>query len=160
MIDQKTYMQEYGQKNRERLSAYKSAWRKKRLETDPEYRNKINELQAALRARKENPEQKAKAAIRTALWKKANPGRVIANTTRRKKYIKIRTPKWLTEIDFERMQTQYQLAALLTKLTNSPWEVDHAIPLLSKKVSGLHTPSNLRVIPRKDNLAKSNRFEV
>lgn len=138
----------------------KQEWQKEKRK-DPAYRARENKLQAIRRANKgtslEDPE---KVRARTKVWKQANPGKVIANTTRRKKHIRLRTPNWLTPIDFERIQTQYQLAALLTKITNSPWEVDHNIPLLGKNVSGLHVPSNLKVIPRKDNLTKSNRFEV
>jgi len=138
----------------------KQEWQKEKRK-DPAYRARENKLQAIRRANKgtslEDPE---KVRDRTKAWKQANPGKVIANTTRRKKHIRLRTPNWLTPIDFERIQTQYQLAALLTKITDSPWEVDHNIPLLGKNVSGLHVPSNLKVIPRKDNLTKSNRFEV
>jgi len=138
----------------------KSEWTKEKRK-DPAYRARENELQAIRRAIKgtslESPE---KVRARTKAWKEANPAKVIANTTKRKKHIRLRTPNWLTPIDFERIQTQYQLAALLTKVTGSPWEVDHYVPLLGKNVSGLHIPFNLRVIPRQENLAKSNKFEV
>jgi len=160
MFNKQEYQKEYFQKNRERLSAYRTAWSKEKSK-DPEYRARKNELQKIRRATKgtslESPE---KVRARVKAWKEANPAKVIANTTKRKKHIRLRTPNWLTPIDFERIQTQYQLAVLLTKITDSPWEVDHDIPLLGKNVSGLHVPSNLRVIPKQDNLAKSNRFEV
>lgn len=69
-----------------------------------------------------------------------------------------RTPAWLTDVDFERIGNEYKLAALLTKLTKSPWHVDHVIPLQGKMVSGLHVPSNLRVLPAKENICKSNNY--
>lgn len=69
-----------------------------------------------------------------------------------------RTPKWLTDIDFERIQTQYKLAEILTKLHNEPWHVDHIIPLQGKLVSGLHVPSNLQVILGSENCSKQNSF--
>ena len=160
MINQKEYQKDYFKKNREQLSAYRLAWSKEKRK-DPAYRARENELQSIRRATKgtslEDPEI-VKARVKA--WKQANPGKVIANTTKRKKHIKLRTPKWVSDIDFERMQTQYQLASLLTKVTGSPWEVDHDIPLLGKNVSGLHVPANLRVIQKQDNLKKSNRFEV
>jgi len=138
----------------------KSKWTKEKRK-NPAYRARENELQAIRRAIKGTSlESSEKVRARTKAWKEANPAKVIANTTKRKKHIRLRTPNWLTPIDFERIQTQYQLASLLTKVTGSPWEVDHYVPLLGKNVSGLHVPSNLRIIPRQDNLAKSNRFEV
>ena len=160
MTDQKEYQKEYFQKNRERLSAYRTAWSKEKRK-DPEYRARENELQKVRRATKgtslEDPEI---VKARSKAWKKANSWKVIANTTKRKAHIKIRTPKWLTDIDFERIQNEYKLAAILTKVTGTPWEVDHIYPLLGKTVSGLHVPSNLRAIKKSDNLAKSNKFEV
>lgn len=71
-----------------------------------------------------------------------------------------RTPKWLTDTDFERIQNEYKLASILTKLTGNEWHVDHIIPLQGKIVSGLHVPKNLKVLPAKENIAKNNRYEV
>jgi len=137
----------------------KTEWKRQKRQ-DPAYRARENELQAIRRAKKVDPERLSKQAINTKKWKKANPGKVVANTTKRKTHIRLRTPKWLTDIDFERMQNEYRLASLLSKVTGSAWEVDHIIPLLGKTVSGLHVPSNLRAIQKMDNLAKSNKFEV
>lgn len=40
------------------------------------------------------------------------------------------------------------------------WHLDHVIPLQNKHVCGLHVAWNLDVIPSRDNLEKSNKFEV
>jgi hypothetical protein len=71
-----------------------------------------------------------------------------------------RTPKWLTQDDFWVMREAYELAALRTKMFGFSWHVDHDIPLRGKRVSGLHTPNNLRVVPATVNQAKTNKFEV
>jgi hypothetical protein len=71
-----------------------------------------------------------------------------------------RTPAWLTEIDKERIQNEYKLAALQTKITGEPWHVDHIIPLQGEYVSGFHVPSNLKAIRGKDNISKHNKFEI
>jgi len=138
----------------------KTEWKRQRRK-DPAYRAREAELQAIRRATKgtslENPEA---TRIRSALWKKANPAKVIANTTRRKKHIKLRTPAWLTKDDHKVIWGFYSIAAMLTKHNGEQWEVDHVIPLLGKNVSGLHVPSNLQLLHSSENLKKSNQFEV
>jgi hypothetical protein len=70
-----------------------------------------------------------------------------------------RTPKWLTPDDMWAMAQAYELAALRTQLFGFPWHVDHIIPLRGRRVSGLHVPTNLQVIPGVDNCRKSNRVD-
>lgn len=71
-----------------------------------------------------------------------------------------RTPKWLTDDDIWLMEQAYELAGLRQQTTGIEWHVDHILPLRGKKVSGLHVPINLRVIPRAENQRKTNKFEV
>ena len=94
------------------------------------------------------------------LYRQNNPHMNAKKQAKREAAKKQRIPKWLTEVDFERIQNEYALAAILTKLCGTPWHVDHIIPLQGKLVSGLHVPSNLRVLPAKENIAKNNRYEV
>ena len=156
--DNKAYMQQYAQENRKRLSAYKLAWKKNRLE-NPEYRERQNELQRIRRASNPSQEQAQKSRIRSAVWKENNKGKVVANTTARKKHVRIRTPKWLDKSDKFEMECVYMYCAALRKI-GLKYEVDHEIPLLGANVSGLHVPSNLRVVHEDVNRAKSNRYEV
>jgi hypothetical protein len=56
------------------------------------------------------------------------------------------------------MKEAYDLADMRSKLFGFLWHVDHIIPLQGKKVSGLHTISNLQVIPAIINTRKSNKW--
>jgi len=122
------------------------------------------------RAKKEN---QVKDSEKKKQWYLQNKQRIIANigvwvknnrdksnaTKAKYRAAKLqRTPKWLTDIDFERIETQYKLAEILTKLHNEPWHVDHVIPLQGKLVSGFHVPSNLQVIRGSENCSKQNTF--
>lgn len=71
-----------------------------------------------------------------------------------------RTPKWLTEEDLRRIEEIHAEAVRITEVSGIRHEVDHILPMQGRLVSGLHVPGNLRVIPKKDNAAKSNRYEV
>ena len=71
-----------------------------------------------------------------------------------------RTPAWLTADDFWIIEEAYALAQLRTHMLGVDFHVDHIIPLRGKKVSGLHVPTNLRVIPATENQQKTNKFEV
>ena len=69
-----------------------------------------------------------------------------------------RTPAW--DPNAHLIIAKYQLAAMLSQASGIEHHVDHIIPLQGKKVSGLHTFANLRVIPGSDNVKKSNSFTV
>jgi hypothetical protein len=71
-----------------------------------------------------------------------------------------RTPSWLTDFDKLKIKCLYSVASMLTKHNNEPWHVDHVIPLQGDLVSGLHVPSNMRVLRGKENISKHNKFEV
>lgn len=40
------------------------------------------------------------------------------------------------------------------------WHLDHEVPLQNDRVCGLNVAWNLQIVPRRDNLKKSNKFEV
>jgi hypothetical protein len=48
----------------------------------------------------------------------------------------------------------HELRKLRNQITGFEWHVDHVLPLAGKDVCGLHVWSNLRVIPKIENLRK------
>ena len=106
---------------------------------------------------KRNPEKVKATAKRNRQNNKAMRN---ANTVKRRLSKLNRTPAWLTDIDYERIQNEYKLAVLLTKVEGVQWTVDHIIPLQGELVSGLHVPSNLQVMRASENYSKRNKFEV
>ena len=120
-------------------------------------------------------EQKQKRVSQTLAWRLKNK-EFIANYNklyksinrpkmtsiqRKRELSKInRTPDWLTDFDYLKMDCIYQVAAMRTRESGEKWNVDHIIPLQGKIVSGLHVPSNLRIIPASENMRKNNLYEV
>ena len=140
------YQKEYRLKNRERLIAYKKAW----------VESNLDKVKANSKTRYIVKKEAIKAYV--SLYKKTNSAKVTAWGAKRKAAKIQRTPKWLNNIYFERIQTQYKLAEILTKLHNESWHVDHIIPLQGKLVSGLHVPNNLQVLKGSENCSKQNNF--
>lgn len=103
---------------------------------------------------------KARAAnkIYNSLWVRANKGK---NCTKAGNYRSRKlnaTPPWLTEEDYRRIGTEYELAQWTSSVMKSSYHVDHIVPLKGKKVCGLHVPWNLQVIPAITNIQKGNRI--
>ena len=71
-----------------------------------------------------------------------------------------RTPKWLTEHDLTVMKAFYAVAQMLTRVNGEPWHVDHDIPLQANLASGLHVPSNLRLMRGIENETKRNQYYI
>jgi hypothetical protein len=111
---------------------------------------------AARALRYQNDEQfrqwdKARVAKRL----KDNRGRTNAYVAKRAYQKKQRIPAWA---NLDAIAAFYVSAATLTESTGILHHVDHIVPLLGKKVSGLHVETNLRVIPALANLCKGNRY--
>ena len=101
---------------------------------------------------------KTKTSEYNKQWFAKNKDKRAAYEAKRRATLLQRTPKWLTDTDLWIIEEEYHLAQLRTNLFSFPWHVDHIIPLQGKNVSGLHVPSNLRVISGSENTKKSNKF--
>lgn len=88
--------------------------------------------------------------------KTAYKDKVNAQTSLRRKRVKLNTPSWITKEQKKQIRTIYLECIQLNKGTNQ-YHVDHIIPLKGQNVSGLHVPWNLQIIPAKDNIKKRNQ---
>lgn len=79
-----------------------------------------------------------------------------ANENKRRASKLLRMPSWLTDHDLLLIRVKHAEARWMTIRTGIRHHVDHIIPLQGRTVSGLHVPWNLRVIPARENIKKSN----
>jgi hypothetical protein len=144
----KAYHKAYREANVDKIAAQKFEWKQ------------ANKEHVAARDRAyadANPEKKTLARKK---WIAANPGKDVAAKALNAQKRKRRIPTWLSEDDKWMVEQAYELAAVRSKMFGFKWHVDHVIPLNGKRVSGLHVPTNLQVVPWIDNLKKHNKFEV
>ena len=137
-------MKAYEQNNREAVSAT----RKRYYERNAEQRRALSR---AIRNR--NVEF---ARERCKEWRESNPHMVNAGSAKRRAILCQTTPAWA---DNKKIEAQYFMARFLTQISGIRHEVDHIVPLRSKKVCGLHVETNLRVVLAEDNRRKSNKFD-
>jgi hypothetical protein len=154
----------YG-KNRDARIAVAVAHVKKRRAENPEYDRRIS--REAKRKKLADPVEYAAHLERGRLWRQQNPEQAKLFKHAQKPYRAARaakryatkrnaTPAW---VDMDAINAFYIQAEKATIETGIEHEVDHIVPLLGRTVCGLHAPWNLRVIPAKENRAKSNQFD-
>jgi len=138
----------YQIQNAETVGLYKKEWR--RINSD--------KVKAKAKNWAELHPEKAKGHRET--YRIKNPGQVNAITAKRRAAKLLATPKWLTEDQFKEICEYYILAKELQWLSDptDPLEVDHIVPLRGKKVSGLHVPWNLQILPKSLNCSKNNKL--
>lgn len=141
-----TYMREYRARNAAKISKLKRAW----VECNVERKAALDREYAV-----KHPEKRIAARRK---WAQSNPGVDKAVKAHNKAERSKRVPAWLSEEDKWLIAEVYALAALRTEMFGFTWHVDHVVPLKGKKVSGLHVPWNLQVIPWVDNLRKGAKF--
>lgn len=109
---------------------------------------KAEEVNARRRASDELNREKIRVQLRASYRRNAAARKATAVMNH---YLrKLRVPSWA------------ELDAILEFYKNCPegHEVDHEIPLLGERVSGLHVMANLQYLPMCENRAKRNKYEV
>jgi ABC-type nitrate/sulfonate/bicarbonate transport system substrate-binding protein len=154
-----TYQQKWRAKNPDKVKQYSEKYAESHAASTKEWRN-ANRDKCADNQRKWNSQNREKRNDLSRKWRAQNRDVMVSLKAKRRADILSRTPKWLTKDDLWMIREAYTLAKLRTRLTGIAWQVDHVIPLRGKKVSGLHVPSNLQVIPEHVNLKKGNRYAV
>lgn len=92
-------------------------------------------------------------------YRAANKDRYNARDAKRRAAKLKALPKWLTAEQLEQIKELYTCAQMFKLYTGEEYHVDHIVPLQGENVCGLHVPWNLRVIPAKENLSKSNKLQ-
>lgn len=116
---------------------------------------------AAAAAKKLTPEWIQKKADRTKAYQdKARSKRLVKAAKDRlenpEKYHerRVKKVKWISWHEFKPL---YAEARRLTLETGEQWDVEHIYPIKSNWVCGLHTPDNLRVATRFENIRKGTQ---
>jgi hypothetical protein len=182
----KAYVKAYAEKRRLELNAYRKEWKAANKDKMSEYNEKYKEKKGEAltleqrartakwreqnlekvrasnreRAAKKREQQPEKIKVAKKRYAQRNKAVINAAVARRKAAKLKRTPKWLTKFDKLKIQCVYSIAAMLTRVNNEPWHVDHVIPLQGDLVSGLHVPANLQVMRGVENVRKHKKFEV
>jgi len=155
------YMAEYREKNRSRIQALQADWEKRNPDKVNASRARTREVHAErlrqqqLQWRKDNPERSAEIKRK---YRMDNAGKVNARTAKRRADLLNRT-SLLRPDDLEKIKALYGFAKWMTERFGQPYHVDHIVPLRGKTCSGLHVPSNLRVVPAQLNLSKGAKID-
>ncbi len=132
-------------RNIERVRVWRTSWDKQ----NPE---KVN---AAFRRRYQEPEKKARHALRVASWKARNKAVSACSESKRRSRAIVATPPWA---DLKAIEMIYRVAQL-ARVSGFMAEVDHIVPLRGKSVSGLHVHNNLQIISEIANRSKGSSFK-
>lgn len=147
----------YARANPEKTKLWKNAWdqrnKEQRLAANRAYCARFPERRVASRANWNNKNRERIAKV-SAAWQKANRAKCAAYLAAHNAAKLRALPKWANRFF---ISEAYSLAILRTKMLGYQWHVDHIVPLISKKVCGLHVEHNLKVIPGTLNMSKGNR---
>jgi len=133
--------------NKERIAKRNAEW----VKSNKEKKSAINKASVERNREKRNEQ--------TRLYKKKNKGAVNARNALRRSIKLNATPPWLSSAQEAHIKRIYKLCQIISDATGEKYHVDHIVPLQGKNVCGLHVPWNLRAVPAKINLSKSNKHD-
>jgi hypothetical protein len=154
----RVWYQDNREKHLDRNKTYYQINRDQKLAYNKEYRevNKENTKQYN-RVRYEDNKERIKESVR--IWQQNNPDKVRSIEARRRAAKKKAFPQWARTGEIKKqIDAIYREAKDLELFHQTKYHVDHIVPLQSNFVCGLHVPINLRPLPGKENLSKSNSF--
>ena len=102
--------------------------------------------------------KKEEYSARMCDWREKNKHKQAAYSSKKRAEMLLRTPKWLDDHAFQKIEEFYYTAHMLGMHTGEQYHVDHIVPLRGKFVSGLNVPWNLQILTKTDNLRKKNKF--
>lgn len=132
---QSAYFKVWRLKNKARLNAHSAKWRAANL------------MLARARVAKFNNSEKG--AEYTARYRSKHRTVIRERNARRRALEKRATPKWANLV---------AIADIYADAARRKLEVDHVVPLQSKRVCGLHCEANLRPLSKRVNRQKNNRY--
>lgn len=133
---------EYARKNPQILKACN-----KKAHANQYAKKKETILAYAKEWRDKNPEY---ASVKSAEWRKGNPGLVNFYKATDRAYRRDAVPAWADK---------QQIVAIYDEAKEKGLVVDHKVPLRGKTVCGLHIEYNLQLLTRSENARKYNKFE-
>lgn len=145
------YDAQYREKNKEHLEKIKLAYYAVNRDAIKEKTKKWcqeNKERAREYKRLHFQENRAAHYEKMREWKKQNPGKVNAETAKRRARKHSATPRWANPGKIKDIYAEARRARS---------HVDHIVPLRSTLVCGLHCEANLQVLPPSENHKKSNR---
>lgn len=138
---------EYAKHNPEKISTASNAWNKRNKKRMDEYRTEYYS----------NPDNKRRHLNGSKEYRNKHRAKYAAHCRTRQARKLQATPKWLTPNDFDEIEQIYQRSVNTTEQTGIKHVVDHYYPLQGETVSGLHCPSNLRILTEVENATKGNK---
>lgn len=141
-------MREYRKNNKDRMKKLNAEWYQLNKEKQLQYYRDYHEA------------NKEKRRLQGLKHYQDNKALYLCYSRTRKAALKQRTPEWLTDEMYDQLKQIYIQCKEISDSTGILHHVDHIVPLFGDSVSGLHVPWNLQIITAKENLSKSNKFNI